>query len=116
MAEFFDYDPLTGVRHDYEYDAETGNATIHTSQDVSALLDYNKILANDSLTDKGIKENWWLYAKVPPVVILQMRKKGIDFYNRDHFQRVLQEINSFYPALKVTQKNEGTKAKIIVSG
>ena len=116
MSDFFEYDPLTGMRTDFEYNPDTGEATFNQTQDVTALLEFNKILANDSMTDKGIKEGWWLYAKVPPIVILQMRKKGIDFYNRDHFQRVMQEINSFYPALKVTQKNEGTKARIIVGG
>ena len=109
MPEFFDYDPLTGLRYDFDYNEETGDAIIHTTQDVSALLDWNKALANDGLTDKGIKESWWLYAKIPPIFMLKMRAKGINVEDGRHIDRVLAEINTHYPALKCTQKNEGKK-------
>lgn len=113
MPEFFDYDPLTGLRYDFDYDEETGNAIIHTTQDVEPLLDYNKRLANDSLTDKGIKESWWLYAKIPPIFMLKMRAKGINVEDGRHIDRVLAEINTNYPYLKTTQKNEGKRLSLI---
>jgi len=34
-------------------------------------------------------------------VILEMRSKGIDFYDKDHQGRVIQEIEANYPHLKV---------------
>lgn len=113
MPEFFDYDPLTGIRTDFDYDEQTGNVILQRSQDVSALLDYNKALANDGITDKGIKESWWLYAKIPPIFMLKMRAKGINVEDGRHIDRVLAEINTNYPALKCTQKNEGKKLAIV---
>jgi hypothetical protein len=113
MSSFFDFDPLTGIRTDFDYDEQTGNVILQRSQDVTALLDYNKRLANDSITDKGIKESWWLYAKIPPIFMLKMRAKGINVEDGRHIDRVLQEINTNYPALKCTQKNEGKKLAIV---
>lgn len=113
MAEFFDFDPLTGVRTDFEYDETTGNATFHQSQDVQHILDYTKALANDSMTDRGIKKGWWLYAKIPPIVMLKMRNKGIVVEDGRHIDRVIAELNTYYPHLKCTQKNEGKKVNEI---
>jgi hypothetical protein len=113
MSEFFDFDPLTGLRYDFDYNEETGDAIIHTTQDVSALLDYNAALRNAGATDKGIKESWWLYAKIPPIFMLKMRAKGINVEDGRHIDRVLAEINTNYPLLKTTQKNEGKKLAII---
>lgn len=116
MPEFFDYDPVSGVRYDFDYDEEKGNAIIHASQDVQDLLDYNARLRNDSLTDKGIKESWWLYAKIPPIVFIKMRNQGIKAEDPREIKRVLEEINTNYPMLKVTQKNEGGRVKQIYLG
>lgn len=113
MSSFFDYDPMTGLRYDFDFNEETGEAIIHTTQDVSALLDYNRALANSGATDKGIKESWWLYAKIPPIFMLKMRSKGINADDPRHIDRVIAEINTNYPALKCTQKNEGKKLAIV---
>lgn len=113
MPEFFDFDPLTGIRTDFEYDEATGNATLHKTQDVEALLEYNKALRNDGLTDKGIKESWWLYAKIPPIVMLKLRNQGINVEDGRHIDRVVQEINEHYPMLKTTEKKLGGKTKQI---
>lgn len=113
MSEFFEYDPLTGIRTDFEYDEQTGNVHLHRSADVSGLLDYTKSLANDGLTDGGIKKGMWLYAKIPPVVMIAMRNKGINVEDGRHIDRVIAEINTYYPNLKCTQKNEGKKLVLI---
>jgi hypothetical protein len=113
MPDFFEYDPHTGVRTDFDYDETTGDVRLYRSQDVTALLDYNKALANAGATDKGIKESWWLYAKIPPIFMLKMRAKGINVEDGRHIDRVLAEINTIYPLLKCTQKNEGGKLKQI---
>jgi len=114
MPEFFDYDPLTGVRYDFDYDEETGEAHIHSTADVESLLDYTKAVRNDGLKDHGIKESWWLYAKIPPIVMMKMRaEKGIEVGNPAHTKRIIEEINTHYPHLKVTQKNHGGKLVIV---
>lgn len=113
MPEFFEYDPMTGVRTDFDYDEQSGNVILQRSQDVSALLDHNAKLRNAGATDKGIKESWWLYAKIPPIFMLKMRAKGINVEDGRHIDRVVAEINTNYPLLKCTQKNEGKKLTLI---
>lgn len=113
MPEFFDYDPVSGIRTDFDYDEATGNVHLHQTADVQHLLDYTRALANDSLTDRGIKKGWWLYAKIPPIVMIKMRNKGINVEDGRHIDRVIAELNTYYPHLKVTQKNEGKKLAII---
>jgi hypothetical protein len=113
MSDFYEYDPLSGIRTDFDYDEQTGNVILQRSQDVSALLDHNAALRNAGATDKGIKESWWLYAKIPPIFMLKMRAKGINVEDGRHMDRVLAEINTNFPHLKTTQKNEGKKLTLI---
>lgn len=113
MAEFFEYDPLSGVRTDFDYEEETGSVIFTRTQDVQPLLDHNAKLRNYGATDKGIKEGWWLYAKIPPIFMLKMRAKGINVEDGRHIDRVLKEINTNFPHLKTTQKNEGKKLALI---
>lgn len=110
MPDFLDYDPVSGLRYDYGFDEDTGEAAITTTQDVEPLLDYTKGLANDGLTDRGIKKGWWLYAKIPPVVQLALRAKGINIHDPECTARMIAEINANYPHLKTTQKvDRGSK-------
>jgi len=113
MSEFFDYDPFTGITSYFDYDELTGKATINQVADVEPLLDYTKALARDGGTDQGIKQSWWLYAKIPPIVQLQMRAKGIKLDDPSMTKRIIQEINENYPYLKCTQKNEEKKLAIV---
>jgi hypothetical protein len=101
--EFFDYDPLSGVRYDTEQD---GDITIlHRTQDVQPLIDRNQAMAREGVMDKGIKEGWWHYCDIPPVVELELRKKGIDIHNPEDGKRMFEEINKNYPYLKRTHKS-----------
>lgn len=109
MPDFLDYDPQLGLRYDYSFDEGTGEARIHTTQDVEGLLKYTQELAADGLTDAGIKKGWWLYAKIPPIVQIQLRAKGINIHDPDTTQRMIAEINRNYPHLKCTQKVEQGK-------
>ena len=112
MAEFLDYDPLTGIAHYTDYDAETGNMQIHTVQDVEPVIEFNKRLQNDSDENlrRGVKKGWWLYAKVPAIVQLKMRAKGIDLMDPTATKRIMQEINTHYPQLKCTSYSHAGKA------
>jgi hypothetical protein len=109
MPEFFDYDPDNNVRQDYEFDEATGDVHIHYSSDVEAVLDYNKAVRDSGENDKGIKKNWWLYAKIPPIWQLKLRARGYRLDSTDDTKRLLAEINTYAPALKCTQLNHGGK-------
>lgn len=110
MSQLLEYDPLHGISRYFDHDEATGITTLTTKQNVDPVLEYNKKLANAGATDKGIKESWWLYAKIPALVELQMRKKGIKLNEPGATKRIIQEINEHYPALKTTQKWDGKRA------
>jgi hypothetical protein len=105
MSQFFDYNPDTGLTEWFDYDEMTGEATISYEQDVSSLLKWAQENRDDpDVWKKGVKESWALYAKIPAIVQIQMRKKGIDINNPEHADRVFREINQNYPLLKTTTK------------
>jgi hypothetical protein len=111
MAAFFDFDPVTGIRTDFEYDEETGEAKLIQSSDISAAIDYAKTLANTGATDGGIKKGLWKYAVIPPIVQIALRQKGLDIYSQDPTMqnRVLREIDENYPWIKTTTKTHRVK-------
>jgi hypothetical protein len=105
MSEFLDFDPLTGITHWFDHDEMTNMSSITYTQDVEPILDFAAVHRNDSLTDGGIKEDWWKYAIVPAIVQVKLRAKGIDINDPGATKRIIQEINEHYPKLKMTQKN-----------
>ncbi len=104
--EFFDYDPLTGVRTEFDYDADTGKVELSHSQDVEAALEVMKVSRDNGLRDNGIKENWFHYAEIPLVYLLKLRKMGIQW---DDPKEINRAVNTYFPELKMTQKKEGGK-------
>jgi len=114
MSEFFEYDPLTGIRTDTVWDEMKQEMTLVRSANVQPVLDFTKEMAADSWVSKeGIRDGWWLYAKLPPIVILQMRAKGINVFDKNDEKRMFEELNTYYPHLKCTTGNHGGKAKIV---
>ena len=110
MAEFLDFDPVTGITHFFDHDDSTNETRITHSQDLEPLLDYTRHLANTGATDKGIKESWWLYAKIPAIVQVKLKAAGIDMNDPGSTKRIVQYINEHYPALKTTTKNDSGMA------
>lgn len=107
MSDFMEIDPVTGIRTDFKWNENDQTYTLLRTADVEGVLDYTKLHANDpDFAKKGIRDSWQLYAKLPPIVILQMRAKGIDVFNRDHQKRMFEEINTNYPHLKMTTGHE----------
>ena len=106
MPDFLHYDPITGTKKLFDYDEGTNTAFITTVQDVGPLLSRNAELANTGATDSGIKNEFWHYADIPPVVQLELRKKGIDIYSKDPamIRKMFAEINTNYARCKVTHK------------
>lgn len=102
MAKFVDLDER-GVAT-YE-DMNDGHLQVHYRQDVEPVLELAKTERINGLTDYGIKNDMWLYARIPPVIILEMKfKHGIDIFKRDHMRKAFELINREYPYLKCTEK------------
>ncbi len=101
MSEFFDYNPINGMRYDTEED-DRGNITIHSTQDVQPALDY--MAAKRSMNESGRKDNTLRhYCSIPTWVEIELRNKGIDIYNKHQNKELLKEINQNYPKLKATR-------------
>ena len=114
MAEFFDYDPQYGIRTDTSWSEHEQKMTLTRTADVEHVLDYSKALANSGVvSQQGIKQGWWLYANLPPIVILQMRAKGINVFDKNDEARMFAEINTNYPHLKATTGNHGGKTRLV---
>ena len=110
MASFAEYNPLTGVEQWVDATADDHRLQVQYKQDVEPLLEVCKAERNDGLTDYGIKQDLWLYARIPPTVILKLRfEHGVDIFKRDHLKRAFEIINRDYPYLKCTEKRHTLK-------
>ena len=86
-------------------DESTGNITIQTVQDVKPFLARMKALRGSAdYTKKGIKEDWWHVCSIPSVVIMELRNKGIDVFNKEDEKKMLKEIQANYKFLMATEK------------
>lgn len=114
MSEFFDYDPMTGLRTDTKYDQMSGEMHVIRTADVQPVIDFTQSVANEvGLNRTDIKKGWWLYAKIPPIVELQLRAKGINIHDKNDEKRMFAEINTNYPYLKTTTGNHGGKVGLV---
>jgi hypothetical protein len=110
--DLFEWDALTGTAEYFAYDNLTDKSIIRTEQDVEPLLNYNAGLRNEGIKDVLLKDNIPSirhYATVPIVVIMELKQKGIDFFDQNDMPKVLDEINQNYPYLKVTDKTHAVK-------
>jgi hypothetical protein len=108
MAIYFDHDPLTGVVQFYDYDPVTDKHSITSVQDVSGFLDEMKRRRDDpEYWKKGVKEEFAHYATIPAIVEIELRKKGLDIYNRDQTKEIVREIEQNYPFCKTTVARVG---------
>ena len=98
---------MTGVTTYFDYDHATDTSIIGAEQDVSSLLEVNKILQNDEeYSKRGIKEGWWHYASYPAIIIEKwINEYGVNVFNKDHQKKVLELTNRpEYRYLKTTTK------------
>ena len=104
MPEFFSYDPHTGIRRDFEYDQITGLTTVYTQQDIEPLLKRQAEMRNTGSADKELKKDDYFchYASIPMVVVMELKKKGIDVMGEHDGKALMREINTNYPYLKGT--------------
>lgn len=109
MPSFFDYDPVTGVTEYFDYDPMTGMASVHSTVDAQAYVDRVAETRNSGAAEKGLMEKgkeFHLYAVLSPIMLLEMRAKGIDVYSTDPAmnKKMFDEINANYPKAKVTMR------------
>jgi hypothetical protein len=112
VAKFLDWDPLRGLQQLEDTDGVggTGRLQIHYRQDVEPILELAKYERINGLADKAGKESKqdiYLYARIPPVVILKLKyEHNCDIFSRDKSQlkRAMKLIDEFYPAVKCTDK------------
>lgn len=102
--ELLCFDPYTGISTYTEEVLEQGELKILVTQqqDVTDLLDHCARLRNENI--HTVKDEFFHYAKIPAVVQLQLRKKGVNIYSNDptELKRVRQEIETNYPLLKTS--------------
>lgn len=87
VEEWFDYDPITDA------------VSISTVQDVSALMETMNEKRKQELWSKEVKNDLVHFAKIPTIVELELRKKGIDIHDKNCTKRLIQEIQQNYPYL-----------------
>ena len=108
--QVLDYDPSTGVTTYFDYIPETDTTVVHREQDVSAILDANKAIANDeSIWKKGVKNDWAHYAQIPNIVLEKwLNEHGVDAWKKENWEKngpVWKLLNSpEYRYLKTTTK------------
>ena len=103
MSVFFDYDPTTGVTQTFDYDPVTEDVRLTSTQDLTAFFEAIKQKRdNPDAWAKGVKEEFAHYATIPPVIQMELMKKGIDIHNPNQTKELLKEINTSYPYLKAT--------------
>jgi len=114
MSDFFEIDPVSGIRTDFKWHESDEQYQMIRTADVEPVLEFAKTIRNEQgLNREGIADNWWHYCTIPPIVELQLRAKGINIHDRDHQQRMLAEINTNYPHLKCTTGKMGGKVKVL---
>lgn len=100
-----DYDPISGMASWFDYDS-TDTMYITHEQQVGDIIDQATERRNDRDYSKaGIKEDWWHYARLPNIVIMEMKNKhGIDLMAaKPDWKSALKIINREYPHLKTTK-------------
>jgi hypothetical protein len=110
MPKFLDYDPVRGL-YQYEDRTQGGNLQLHYRQDVEPVLDLAQYERNNGLADKaGKKQEFYLYARIPPVIQLEMKYKyGVDIHDRNDLKRAFELINREYPRFKCTDRQHFLK-------
>jgi hypothetical protein len=102
-----DYDPLSGTSEFLEF--QDDKMRVVRTQDVNVILDQAKIRANDEdYTKAGIKRDEWHYARVPNIILEEMKAKhGADWYDKNDtgHKKFFGVLNAHYPAFKTTQWN-----------
>jgi hypothetical protein len=114
LKRLVDYDPNSGITTYSDYDSTTDVLKVgYEYDDVSQILDSNKVLQNDEqYTKDGIKNDWWHYAHIPLSIVHKwLVEEGINAFSKDDARKVFQKLNSpEYRYLKTTTKTHMVKS------
>lgn len=108
MPILFDYDPVTKVTTHFDYDPLNDVISMTYSQDVSQVLKEAKN-ARDVAKMKGQVETFAHYAIIPPIVEMELAKKGIRLNDKNATKALIREIETNYPGLKTTNKRHSIR-------
>ena len=105
MRMLLDFNPLTGERVWFGTTNEN-KVTITHEQDVDYFLKIAHSQAvDDDFTKKGMKNEFWKYASIPNIIILEMKQKhGVDLHNKNDWPKILELLNTEYSRFKTTTK------------
>lgn len=111
MAKFIEKNTMTGVETWADSTIQDHRQQFHYRQDVEPILEVATAERNSGYADRvGKQTDIHLYARVPPVTILEIKHKyGVDCFNRNHLKRFFQILNEHYPHLKCTDKIHNLK-------
>ena len=107
MKRVIDYDPVNRVTTYFDYDHATDTTYVGSMQDVSVLLERNRILQNDpDYWKQGVKDSWAHFASYPAIIIEKwINEYGVNVFNKDHQKKVIELTNRpEYRYLKTTTK------------
>jgi hypothetical protein len=72
-----------------------GRLFLRHQQDAEQILDANKASENGGRSHWGADADMWRVASIPHIVILKWKNDhGIDFFNADHWPKVVALLNS----------------------
>jgi len=113
MSRILSHNPITGVTERVKYDEQSDSLIVETSQDVSKILDTTSHLRNDdSVTRKGMKEDWLHYCHIPDAIIVKLRNEfGCNIFEPDQAKRAFRLINIHFPYLKTTNMIHNPKGE-----
>jgi hypothetical protein len=91
--ELIDYDPETGISTWFEAVESEKKFRVHHTQDVSGILEQNKVRYNDvERKRRGIKQEFMHYAHIPDIVVMQWMKEGINIFDKNDIPKVKQKL------------------------
>lgn len=102
-----EWDGFRGVWEVTEDEPQTGGIVIHTIQDVQPALDWARKQRNSGANDLGgVKDKNDLkhYATIPAHVIIALRDKGLNVWDKTQTKEIIKEIETNYPLCKVTNR------------
>lgn len=95
MGKLFSYDPLTGTKEIFQGNGR-GGFQIQTVQDCRKIVEFNKACQNTpELKHNGIKSDYYHFARVPNVVLMEWKQKyGLDYMNKDDMPKIEKLLSS----------------------
>ena len=83
------------VKTKFNYDHETDNVILHSTQDVQPLLELNKKELNGDSMYGGVANSGMRKVASIPLIIIEKWKRelGIDIYNKNDWSKVKQLLN-----------------------